>query len=166
MKLRFEAPAGASSPVLIDHMGGTTTSNRDLRVQIGIAQIAQAGHYRVITEGPGSGNQRPRLSFGHGSPYGSAIWPFVGLIVLAVVALPLSILWWISADRRNRPLAQSNSAEFAMPVQPVGAPTEHSDGQGVRVERLRTVVALRQSGALTEAEFQSAKRRILNDPSL
>ncbi|WP_157680236.1 SHOCT domain-containing protein [Mycobacterium dioxanotrophicus] len=166
VKLRFEAPAGAPTPVLTDRMGGTTTSNRDVRVQIGSAQVGQAGRYRVFIEGSGNENQRPRLSFGHGSPYGSAIWPFVGLIVLAAVALPLSILWWISADRRNRPLVQATYDEFAMPVPPAGAPTELPDDQGVRLERLKTLAALRQSGALTEAEFQSEKRRILNDPNL
>ncbi|OBC08923.1 hypothetical protein A5784_05900 [Mycobacterium sp. 852013-50091_SCH5140682] len=105
VKLRFEPPAGVPIPVVTDHMGGTTTSNRDVRVQIATAQVAQAGRYRISTEGAVSTNQRPRLSFGHGSPYGSAIWPFVGLIVFAAVVLAVSILWWISAERRNRSLA-------------------------------------------------------------
>ncbi|WP_347403854.1 SHOCT domain-containing protein [Mycobacterium sp. 236(2023)] len=36
-------------------------------------------------------------------------------------------------------------------------PTDH----GVRVEQLKTLAALRDSGALTEAEFESEKRRVL-----
>jgi hypothetical protein len=38
------------------------------------------------------------------------------------------------------------------------APTE----QGVRLEQLNTLTALRDSGALTEAEFEAEKRRILD----
>jgi hypothetical protein len=36
-------------------------------------------------------------------------------------------------------------------------------GEGVRLERLKTLASLRDSGALTEEEFQAEKRRILGD---
>ncbi len=36
-------------------------------------------------------------------------------------------------------------------------------GEGVRLERLKTLAALRDSGALTEEEFQAEKRRILDE---
>jgi hypothetical protein len=35
--------------------------------------------------------------------------------------------------------------------------------QGVRLEQLKTLASLRDSGALTEAEFEEEKRRILGD---
>jgi hypothetical protein len=35
--------------------------------------------------------------------------------------------------------------------------------EGVRLERLKTLAALRDSGALTEAEFETEKRRILEE---
>ena len=34
--------------------------------------------------------------------------------------------------------------------------------QGVRLEQLKTLAALRDSGALTAAEFEAEKRRILD----
>jgi hypothetical protein len=33
---------------------------------------------------------------------------------------------------------------------------------GVRIEQLKTLAALRESGALTEDEFESEKRRLLD----
>jgi hypothetical protein len=39
---------------------------------------------------------------------------------------------------------------------------EPSD-EGVRLERLKTIAALRDSGALTDAEFEAEKRRIIED---
>jgi hypothetical protein len=35
-------------------------------------------------------------------------------------------------------------------------------GEGVRLERLKTIAALHDSGALTDAEFEAEKRRILD----
>jgi hypothetical protein len=46
------------------------------------------------------------------------------------------------------------------PYEPPTAAEEPSD-EGVRLERLKTLAALRDSGALTEAEFDAEKRRIL-----
>jgi hypothetical protein len=41
-----------------------------------------------------------------------------------------------------------------------GVPHEPSD-EAVRLERLKMIAALRDSGALTDAEFEAEKRRIL-----
>jgi hypothetical protein len=35
-------------------------------------------------------------------------------------------------------------------------------GDGVKIEQLKTLAALRDSGALTEKEFQAEKRRVLD----
>jgi hypothetical protein len=54
-----------------------------------------------------------------------------------------------------------------VPVVPVPSPypppvTAHEPtDEGVRLERLKTLAALRDSGALTEQEFQTEKQRIL-----
>ena len=45
--------------------------------------------------------------------------------------------------------------------QPVHVGYEPTD-EGVRLERLKTLAAMRDSGALTEAEFETEKRRILD----
>jgi hypothetical protein len=36
--------------------------------------------------------------------------------------------------------------------------------EGTRLERLKTLAALRDSGALSEEEFQAEKRRVLDEP--
>jgi hypothetical protein len=48
----------------------------------------------------------------------------------------------------------------APPEAPVTTASEPSD-EGVRLERLKTLAALRDSGALTQQEFETEKRRIL-----
>ena len=49
---------------------------------------------------------------------------------------------------------------FEVPAPPADpyTPTD----QGVRLEQLKTIAALRDSGALTEREFEEEKRRILD----
>ena len=41
---------------------------------------------------------------------------------------------------------------------PIEIPSDH----GVKIEQLKTLAALRDSGALTEKEFQAEKRRVLD----
>jgi hypothetical protein len=41
------------------------------------------------------------------------------------------------------------------------AATREPDDRGIRLEQLRQLAALRDSGALSEEEFQAEKRRIL-----
>ncbi|HNF07515.1 MAG TPA: SHOCT domain-containing protein, partial [Mycobacterium sp.] len=53
-------------------------------------------------------------------------------------------------------VALQDSPASIAPVDPF-TPTD----QGVRLEQLKTIAALRDSGALTEAEFEAEKRRIL-----
>jgi hypothetical protein len=48
-----------------------------------------------------------------------------------------------------------------VPFEPISAAHEPTD-EGVRLERLKTLAALRDSGALTDEEFQTEKRRILD----
>src|SRR5271156_3176624 len=53
----------------------------------------------------------------------------------------------------------------AAPAQPTVTPSGayEPSAEGVRLERLKTLAALRDSGALTEAEFETEKRRILEE---
>jgi hypothetical protein len=43
------------------------------------------------------------------------------------------------------------------------APSYTPTDQGVRLEQLKQLAALRDSGALTEEEFEAEKRRILDN---
>ena len=42
------------------------------------------------------------------------------------------------------------------------APVEIPSDQGVKIEQLKTLAALRDSGALTEEEFKAEKRKVLD----
>jgi hypothetical protein len=69
--------------------------------------------------------------------------------------------WWL---RRTRRRAAASVVQGVSPVVSLSAPQEavrEPSGEGVRLERLKTLAALRDSGALTEQEFEAEKRRIL-----
>ena len=74
------------------------------------------------------------------------MWVFVALSMISVDLLIAA--WWFM--RRNRNTRAGNADPFT--------PSE----EGVRLEQLKTIAALRDSGALTEREFQEEKRRILD----
>ncbi|WP_264991389.1 SHOCT domain-containing protein, partial [Mycobacterium kiyosense] len=67
--------------------------------------------------------------------------------------------WVGRAGRKAVPLVAAAPTAPTAPFPTAYEPT----GEGVRVERLKTLAALRDSGALTEAEFQAEKRRILDE---
>lgn len=101
---------------------------------------------------------------GHGSQYGWLSWLFGGLTALGVPAVICSVMWSARANKRPRPLPSSGFE----PIPPQSAaPIGHQPNsyqptdQGIRLEQLKTIAALRESGALTEAEFEAEKRRIL-----
>jgi hypothetical protein len=104
------------------------------------------------------------LAFGKGSEYGWLPWVFAGLFAVSVVELTAGIMWSHRAGKRARPVT---------PLYDFGATASDADGstaahdyspteQGIRLEQLNTLAALRDSGALTQAEFEAEKRRILD----
>ncbi|OMC57092.1 hypothetical protein A5747_04680 [Mycobacterium sp. IS-836] len=144
-------PEGVAQPVVTENIGSTTTVNNDAHVRVWVAQIPAAGTYNVTTDGKVNGFIEPRLAFGHKSSYGYLVWVFVAVFVVGLVDSIVSGLW-LSRTRRKA------AAAFVAVHEP--RPYEPSD-QGVRLERMKTLAALRDSGALTESEFESEKRRIL-----
>jgi hypothetical protein len=48
------------------------------------------------------------------------------------------------------------------PVTHTDAPVEIPSDQGVKIEQLKTLAALRDSGALTDEEFKAEKRKVLD----
>lgn len=150
-------PDGVAQPTMTESIGSTTTVNNDAHVRVWVAQVPAAGTYQVTTDGQVNGYIAPRLAFGHPSSYGHLVWVFVALFV---VALADSILsgWWLARTRRRAAAAVvSPRWEPAISLSGAYEPTD----EGVRLERLKTLAALRDSGALTEEEFQTEKRRIL-----
>ena len=166
-------PDGVAQPVVTENIGSTTTVNNDAHVRVWVAQIPAEGNYNVTTDGQVNGYVNPRLAFGHNSSYGYLVWVFVALFAVGLVDLALSI-WWLARLRRRAasaivtepyfPVTPAFPATPATPVRPAVQTSrayEPSD-EGVRLERLKTLAALRDSGALTEAEFEAEKRKILD----
>ncbi|CDO33261.1 SHOCT domain-containing protein [Mycolicibacterium porcinum] len=164
LRLHVSAPEGAADPVLTESIGGTTTVNNDARVRVWVMQVSSAGAYEISADGQVQGYIDPRLAFGHGSQYGWLSWLFGGLTALGVPALICSVMWSARADKQPRPLPSSGfepiPPQSAAPIGPQPNSYQPTD-QGIRLEQLKTIAALRESGALTEAEFEAEKRRIL-----
>ena len=73
-----------------------------------------------------------------------------------MVSVDLAIAaWWLRRRRRGTaPTPGAAEPDVSAPYAPTG--------EGIRLEQLKTISALRDSGALTEKEFQEEKRRILD----
>jgi Short C-terminal domain len=156
LKFNVTPPAGVPKPEVTKSIGGTTTVNSDTHVRVWVMRVAQEGTYDIS----------PRLAFGHGSSYGWLPWAFGGLFVLGLVELFAAMFWSAKSAKRARPLAPEELLSFdeptagPPPLQTV--PTYTPSDQGVRLEQLKQLAALRDSGALTDAEFEAEKRRILD----
>lgn len=159
-------PDGVAQPVVTENIGSTTTVNNDAHVRVWVVRIPAEGAYNVTTDGQVNGYVNPRLAFGHNSSYGYLVWVFVALFVVGLVDLAVSI-WWLARPRRRAASAIVTEPYFSVsPATPVRPAVQTSrahepSGEGIRLERLKTLAALRDSGALTEDEFQAEKRRIL-----
>ncbi|MEB3032923.1 SHOCT domain-containing protein [[Mycobacterium] nativiensis] len=151
LSLGVQPPAGAVQPAIEESVGVTTTVNNDSRRRLWRMQVVAAGEYRITTDGQVGGFIAPRLAFGHSSAYGSLVWVFPAVFGIGVVGL-IAATWW-RRRRRGRPRVKSGYDQGAV-LSP--------DGAGVRIEQLKTITALRDSGALTQQEFEAEKRRILD----
>ena len=154
MSINIVPPEGVPDPVLTEDIGGTTTVNNDARVRVWVAQVPTAGTYDITTDGNVSAFLEPRLAFGHSSNHGYLPVVFAVVFGIAVLDLIIARVW---AGR-----VRSSHGPPPDPEQPVSSyiPTD----QGVRIEQLNTIARLRDSGALTEDEFDAEKRRILEGP--
>jgi hypothetical protein len=170
LKFSINPPAGVPKPQVTESVGGTTTVNSDTHVQVWMLQIPEEGTYDIVTDGNVNGYISPRLAFGHGSSYGWLTWVFGGLFGLGVVELAAALFWSARSAKAARPLEPQELLSLDEPTWggglravPTSAPADvySPSDQGVRLEQLRQLAALRDSGALTEKEFDAEKRRIL-----
>jgi hypothetical protein len=181
--LDIDPPAGVPEPKVTESYGSTTTVNNDAHVRVWVVQVPAAGTYNIKTEGEINGYIGPRLAFGHQSSYGRLVWVFVVLFGIGLLNLICTV--WLSRKRSSaRPVATADQpfspygpinlgAPEAVPEQPAGDPqvsaaaperslSSYAPGnEGIKLEQLKTLASLRDSGALTEAEFEAEKRRIL-----
>ena len=157
LKLGIDPPAGASEPVLTENRGTTTTVNSDTHIRIWTAQVPVAGIYKIRTDGEVNGYINPRLAFGHESSYGYLHWVFAGLFGVGLLDLIMSRVF--AGMRGRKQPAGVGLQEMPQEIAPVDryTPTD----EGVRLEQLKTISALRDSGALSPQEFEAEKRRIL-----
>ena len=157
--------AGLPEPTVTEDIGGTTTVNSDVRVRIWKVQIPQAGTYEVESKGGVDGYISPRLAFGRDGSHGWLLWVFGGLFALSLVELFASLIWSARRAKKARPLQPDEVSTETPTWSPGPAPAAASytpTDQGVRLEQIRQLAALRDSGALTEDEYAAEKRRILD----
>lgn len=145
-------PEGVAQPAVSENIGSTTTVNNDSHVRVWRVQVPAEGTYHIRTDGRVGGFISPRLAFGQKSPYGSLVWLFVALFVIGLLNLTC-VLWWSMRSRRSK-------RRTVAPPQPV--PADVPGDEGIKLEQLKTLSSLRDSGALTDAEFEAEKRRILD----
>ena len=167
--ITFTPPDGVAQPTVTENIGSTTTVNNDAHVRVWTAQIPADGTYNITTDGQVNGFITPRLAFGHPNALGFLVWVFVGMFVAGLVGT-FAFSKWLSRSGRKAAAAGVTDAPFlpppaVPPMQPVATSGAYEpSGEGIRLERLKTLAALRDSGALTEQEFETEKRRILADP--
>lgn len=156
LSLRVQPPDGVAQPAVEESVGGTTTVNNDAHRRLWRMHVVTDGEYRITTDGQVGGFIAPRLAFGHGSRYGSAVWVFAGMFGLGALDL-MAALWLLRGSGRPRiSVADVPDHDPETMFSP--------DATGVRLEQLKTITALRDSGALTQREFEAEKRRILDGP--
>jgi hypothetical protein len=181
LKYRIASPVGVAEPQLTEDYGSTTTVNNDARVRIGYLHVPAEGTYDITTDGNVSAFLDPRLAFGHGSSHGNLPIVFAAIFGLAIVDLIIARVW-AARVRSSVPVVgfQASPAGFGtaptmwssgdyvppapypppMSTQPVDpyVPTD----QGIRIQQLNTLARLRDSGALTESEYEAEKKRLLD----
>jgi hypothetical protein len=153
LKLSIIPPDGVADPVLTENHGTLTTINSDTHIRIWTAEIPAAGTYQIRTDGQVGGYINPQLAFGKESSYDYLHWVFAAVFGLGLVDLIVSLFL------RKRSGSDRTVALLPSPPLDPYTPTD----QGVRLEQLKTIAALRDSGALTQDEFDAEKRRILGE---
>jgi hypothetical protein len=168
--ITIDPPSGVAQPTVTENFGSTTTVNNDAHVRVWVTQIPSEGNYNITTDGKVNGYIDPRLAFGHGSSIGFLVWVFVGLFAVGLIGSIVASKWLGRVRRSAAPAAGAGTLGYefpAAPLPPIAKPTVNTvvhepSGEGVRLERLKTIAALHDSGALTDAEFEAEKRRILD----
>jgi hypothetical protein len=161
--LDIDPPAGVAQPTVTENYGTTTSVNNDVHRRVWVVQVATEGDYKITTEGQVNGFINPQLAFGHGASSSShnLVWVFVGLFVVGLIGTIAAPIWLARTPSSPlpvwQPMGQPSPSPVATPT-PAQLPTD----EGVKIAQLKTLAALRDSGALTGKEFEDEKRRILD----
>lgn len=146
-------PPGVPDPTVTEDLGATIAVNDDAHRRVWFMRVPAAGTYQIVATGEVSGYIEPRLSFGRTSALDGPLWLFAALSMISVDLFIAA--WWFG--RRRGGTADRSAATDPGTIDAY-VPTD----EGVRLEQLKTISALRDSGALTDKEFQDEKRRILD----
>ena len=157
--LTIDPPEGITDPQVTESFGTTTTVNNDAHIRVWVVQIPAEGTYDITTDGQVNGYINPRLAFGHDASYGWLAWAFAGLFVVGLIELTASIIWAV----RSREPPPDAVGPAAVHVGDTRSAIYYAHRGRVRIEQLKNLAALRDSGALTEDEFEAEKRRILDN---
>lgn len=152
----IDPPAGVADPKVTENIGSSTSVNNDIHRRVWVTQIPVDGDYIITTSGEINGFISPRVAFGHDSDSGG-MWLGIagGLFVIGLIG---TIVSSVRLPRGERPESALGRVSAPAVAGPVVIPSD----QAVKIEQLKTLAALRDSGALTELEFQAEKRRVLD----
>jgi hypothetical protein len=161
--LDIDPPPGVAEPTVTESYGSSTSINNDAHRRVWVVKVPAEADYKITTDGQVNGFISPQLAFGHGgtSSSGPSWGIFAGLFVIGLIGT-IGAPIWLSRTRTTtvpvwQPLGEPSQSPVVTPT-PAQLPTD----EGVRIEQLKTLTALRDSGALTEKEFEDEKRRILD----
>jgi len=160
LNYRMTGPDGVDLQLAEDY-GGMTTVNNDARVRIGYVHVPTAGTYDVKLDGNVSAYLNPSLAFGHGSSYGHLPWILAAIFGFAVVDL-IVVRVWAARIRRRDPTQAEWAAHDDVPPPIRAVPSYASSEDAIRVRTLESLARLRDSGALTQDEYDAEKKRVLD----
>lgn len=141
LEVAFSPPSGMTAPTFTRSVGGTTADNQDVHVTVGMAHVPAAGDYTVTTNGKTSAYLSPRLSLGHGSSYGFLRWVFAALGAASLLSLMFLMVSAVTSDgAKGKARAEPKTA----------------------LQQLDHIASLHNSGAMSDEEYEAAKRRLLD----
>ena len=137
LEISINPPSGVAAPQFSRNVGDTAAVNQDAHIRVGVAHIPSAGDYTIKTNGQTNAFLSPRVSFGRDTLNLDFLpWSSVVLLLVSLVGLMAA---------RNPPQRRPAAAPRKTPLQ-----------------ELSRIAALRDSGALSEEEYEDEKRRLLD----
>lgn len=162
LHMNITPPPGVAEPEVTDDLGASVSVNNDVHRRVWTMKVKGEGGYAVRVDGPVNGFIDPRLAFGDNAGLDWPIWVLMGV---GLVSADLAVAaWWFRKARRKAAGAGQEAVAEAILDNRVETPRDPytPTDEFVRLEQLKTIAALRDSGALTDKEFQAEKRRILD----